>query len=153
MSDIIQVRRGTLAAWVAANPILAEGEQGLETNTGKFKWGDGINHWLDLAYAMDIANQETFSGTAIVDFGATPDDEAMLDVTGLGNMTTTANVFCYIDGDDTTTDNNADMHNSLGCISTCMATNRVAATGFTLMVHVLQGFATGTFKIHYTYTL
>lgn len=44
----IQVRRGTTAAWVAANPILAIGEPGVDTTTGDFKFGDGVTAWLSL---------------------------------------------------------------------------------------------------------
>lgn len=46
---IIQ-RNGTAAQWTTANPILAEGEMGLETDTKKFKIGDGVLAWNALAY-------------------------------------------------------------------------------------------------------
>ena len=42
MAVKIQFRRDTSSAWTAANPILAEGELGLETNTSKFKDYVGI---------------------------------------------------------------------------------------------------------------
>lgn len=50
MATKIQVRRGTAAAWTAANPTLAAGEPGLETDTGKWKWGDGSTAWVSLGY-------------------------------------------------------------------------------------------------------
>jgi len=50
MSVLIQFRRDTAAAWTAANPVLASGEMGLETNTGQFKIGNGATPWNDLAY-------------------------------------------------------------------------------------------------------
>ena len=37
----IQIRRGTSAAWTAANPILAAGEFGLEVDTRRIKIGSG----------------------------------------------------------------------------------------------------------------
>jgi hypothetical protein len=40
-----QLRRGTAAEWASANPILGGGEPGLETDTGKVKYGDGVNAW------------------------------------------------------------------------------------------------------------
>ncbi len=46
----IQQRRGTAAAWTSANPTLAAGEPGFETDTGKFKIGDGATAWTSLAY-------------------------------------------------------------------------------------------------------
>jgi hypothetical protein len=45
-----QQRRGTAAQWTSANPILAPGEIGFETNTNKFKIGDGTNRWANLTY-------------------------------------------------------------------------------------------------------
>jgi hypothetical protein len=47
----MQVRRGTAAAWTAANPIMLSGEIGYETDTGKFKVGDGVTNWAGLAYS------------------------------------------------------------------------------------------------------
>ena len=49
----MQQRRGTATQWTTANPILNAGEIGYETNTNKFKIGDGTNHWADLAYFID----------------------------------------------------------------------------------------------------
>jgi Major tropism determinant N-terminal domain len=40
MPQQIQVRRGTAAQWASTNPVLANGEQGLETDTRKVKFGD-----------------------------------------------------------------------------------------------------------------
>lgn len=47
----IKLRRGTAAEWTSANPILAAGEMGIETDTRKFKFGDGTTPWNTLAYA------------------------------------------------------------------------------------------------------
>ncbi len=46
----IQFRRDTAAAWTAANPVLAAGELGLETDTTYYKIGDGATAWTSLAY-------------------------------------------------------------------------------------------------------
>lgn len=51
MAVRIQFRRGTAAEWSAANPILAAGELGYETDTAKFKLGNGTDNWDDLVYA------------------------------------------------------------------------------------------------------
>jgi hypothetical protein len=50
MAVKIQFRRDTAANWLAVNPILAEGELGLETDTGKFKLGIGATEWIYLLY-------------------------------------------------------------------------------------------------------
>ena len=41
MATRMQQRRGTAAQWTGANPTLAAGEIGYETDTGKFKIGNG----------------------------------------------------------------------------------------------------------------
>jgi len=51
MAVQIQIRNGTAAQWTAANPTLAVGEMGAETDTGKFKIGTGSTAWNSLAYA------------------------------------------------------------------------------------------------------
>jgi hypothetical protein len=43
-------RKDTAANWTAANPILLSGEIGYETDTKKFKIGDGTTNWNSLAY-------------------------------------------------------------------------------------------------------
>lgn len=49
--DLIQVRKGTAAEWSTANPVLAAGELGLETDTGKIKGGNGTSAWTSLPYS------------------------------------------------------------------------------------------------------
>lgn len=55
MATQIQLRRDTAANWVTNNPILAEGETGIETDglgtdTVLKKIGNGIDNWLTLPY-------------------------------------------------------------------------------------------------------
>lgn len=50
MAVQIQLRRDTAAAWVAANPTLAQGELGIETDTQKAKLGNGTDDWATLPY-------------------------------------------------------------------------------------------------------
>lgn len=47
---LLQLRRGTAAQWTTANTVLSNGEPGYETDTGKFKLGDGVTAWNTLAY-------------------------------------------------------------------------------------------------------
>lgn len=51
MAVQIQLRNDTAANWTSANPTLAAGEMGIETNTLKFKIGNGSTAWTSLAYA------------------------------------------------------------------------------------------------------
>jgi len=50
MASIIQIRRDTASDWTSANPTLAQGELGLETDTLKLKAGTGTTAWNSLAY-------------------------------------------------------------------------------------------------------
>lgn len=56
MSDRVQFRRDTKARWAEVNPILAEGEIGLETDTNNIKMGDGVHTWNELEYGVGIEN-------------------------------------------------------------------------------------------------
>lgn len=49
----IQIRNDTAAAWKAANPVLLKGEIGIEIDTRKIKFGDGISTWETLKYVSD----------------------------------------------------------------------------------------------------
>jgi hypothetical protein len=48
----LQLRRGLADDWNDANPTLAAGEIGIETDTNTFKFGDGNTAWNSLAYAL-----------------------------------------------------------------------------------------------------
>lgn len=50
----MQQRRGTATQWTNANPILASGEIGWETDTNKFKIGNGLATWATLQYFNDV---------------------------------------------------------------------------------------------------
>lgn len=43
-------RRDTAANWTSNNPVLLAGELGFETDTKKFKMGDGSTAWNSLGY-------------------------------------------------------------------------------------------------------
>ena len=72
----LQVRRGSASQWTSANPTLAAGEFGFESDTGKFKIGTGSTAWTSLAYAslttsdipelsQDAVDQALVAGTGI----------------------------------------------------------------------------------------
>lgn len=60
MAYKIQLRHGTAATWTSTNPVLAANEPGIETDTGRFKVGDGATAWNSLAY------RETQGGTQTI---------------------------------------------------------------------------------------
>lgn len=49
----IELRRGTAAAWISANPTLFDGEAGVESDTHRMKVGDGSTPWNTLEYVDD----------------------------------------------------------------------------------------------------
>ena len=94
----MQQRRGTAQQWTDANPRLAAGEIGFETDTGKFKVGDDVNFWDDLAYFVnsdDLAGElgdyatEAYVGQAISSL-----------VDGAPNLLNTLNEVAAALGDD-----------------------------------------------------
>lgn len=71
MAYQIQIRRDTAANWTATNPTLADGEWGYESDTKKFKLGDGSTAWTSLGYwtassstpgFLSAADWTTFNG-------------------------------------------------------------------------------------------
>lgn len=58
----MQQRRGTAAQWTTAATVLLAGEIGFETDTGKFKIGDGTTAWASLAY-QNISGAQGTTGT------------------------------------------------------------------------------------------
>ncbi|VTT96579.1 PE-PGRS family protein OS=Novosphingobium aromaticivorans (strain DSM 12444 / F199) GN=Saro_2740 PE=4 SV=1 [Gemmataceae bacterium] len=72
MPTTIKLRNGTAAAWTSANPTLAAGEAGVETDTKKVKVGDGSTAWNSLAYIggtgtiTALTGDVTASGTGSV---------------------------------------------------------------------------------------
>jgi len=76
MSTQLQLRRGLASAWTAANPILAQGEPGLETDTAKLKFGDGATAWTALGYFAPNSVGVSFSVIVSATLGATQDNYA-----------------------------------------------------------------------------
>ena len=59
----LKLRGGTAAAWTSANPTLALNEVGLETDTKKYKVGDGTTAWASLAYWLPSVGDLTQDST------------------------------------------------------------------------------------------
>lgn len=48
---IFRLKHYTSTEWTSSDPVLAEGEIGFESDTRKFKFGDGVTDWINLKYA------------------------------------------------------------------------------------------------------
>ena len=110
MATRMQQRRGTAAQWTGANPTLAAGEIGYETDTGKFKIGNGSSTWSALNYYVD-ANAILDGAPGVLDTlnelaAALGDDPAFFTTvaTDLSDHTSaTTNVHGIADTDDLAT--------------------------------------------------
>ena len=96
--DQIQLRRGTAAVWSAANPVLAQAEIGLETDTNLIKIGDGTTNWNTLAYS--IGGVKTSAQLASVLSGASGSDSLVF---GTGPTLSGAFIHCTINPQGGTT--------------------------------------------------
>lgn len=63
----IQIRNDSKNNWTTQNPVLLKGEMGVETDTRKFKFGDGVSDWKTLEYA-------SATGAIIMNKAPTPTD-------------------------------------------------------------------------------
>jgi hypothetical protein len=66
VSTKLQVRRDTAATWTSTNPTLASGEIGFETDTLKFKIGNGSTAWISLGYQAAVFNGGTITNALVV---------------------------------------------------------------------------------------
>lgn len=68
----IALRVDTAANWNSVSPVLLAGEFGVESDTGRFKVGDGSSDWQALGYArVDLSLSRTATTVTV---GATGDD-------------------------------------------------------------------------------
>lgn len=67
MAVQIQLRNDTAANWTAANPTLAVGEMGVETDTDLFKLGDGATAWNSLGYGGVQGTAGGFDSTQTIE--------------------------------------------------------------------------------------
>jgi len=65
MANRIQLRRGGAQEWANANPTLAQGELGIELDTGRFKIGDGVTAWNSLRYERPIESTSNTANTLV----------------------------------------------------------------------------------------
>ena len=63
MAVKLQFRRDTAANWESTNPILSQGELGLDLTNERFKIGDGVTAWNSLDNAQYTNKAETFLAT------------------------------------------------------------------------------------------
>lgn len=93
VNTLMQIRRGTASAWTSANPVLAEGEWGYETDTGKVKVGNGSTAWTSLSYFGNVGTVTSItagtglSGGTITGSGTVAIDSTVATLTGTQTLT------------------------------------------------------------------
>ena len=65
MANRLQLRRGGAQEWANSNPILAQGELGIELDTGRFKIGDGVTAWNTLRYERPVESTSNTANTLV----------------------------------------------------------------------------------------
>ena len=85
MPTKIQLRRDTAADWTSNNPTLSAGEFGWESDTNRFKIGDGSAAWASLAYAdtLKTLGDILVNGSTI---SAPSNGDLTLTTSGTGNI-------------------------------------------------------------------
>ena len=85
----IQVRRGTAAQWTSANPTLASGEWGFESDTGKAKIGNGSTVWTGLSYFGGTGTVSSITaGTGLTGGTITTTGTVAIDTSVTADLTT-----------------------------------------------------------------
>ena len=68
LSDVqILLRNDTATNWTTVNPVLGKGEMGIEIDTGKFKFGDGVTTWQNLNYSGALVTASVTNGHITID--------------------------------------------------------------------------------------
>jgi hypothetical protein len=109
MAVQVQFRRGVASEWTNANPILAEGELGLELDSSKFKLGNGFAHWNNLLYTStfnitedvlsDISYPTYVTGTGVISAGISTGEYVYIPSSGnLGIGTTNPTSKLWVNG-------------------------------------------------------
>lgn len=65
MANRIQLRRDGAQQWANVNPILAQGELGIEIDTSRIKIGDGVTAWNSLKYERPIETESNTANTLV----------------------------------------------------------------------------------------
>jgi hypothetical protein len=104
MAYRIILRRDTAQNWEANNPVLLSGEPGYETDSNKFKIGNGSSTWTNLAYytgatgatgvtgPIGITGATGATGPMPIDYASTGSNEFYGNQSIEGNLTVTGGI-------------------------------------------------------------
>jgi hypothetical protein len=156
MATRMQQRKGTAAQWAAADPILNAGEIGWESDTNKFKIGDGTNHWDDLTYFLDSTdtgfNSADYllatSKNAVSGVAALNADINVITTTGVVFEGATANDFeTTLAVTDPTEDRTITLPNVSGTVITTGNISDITSVGILTSSVVFEGTTANDFEL------
>jgi Major tropism determinant N-terminal domain len=80
---LMKFRHGTTAQWAASNPVLAEGEPGVDTTTGDLKLGNGSSSWSAIPLIYSPYSLFNSAPRGVVAVGAVYDPSPVLATEGV----------------------------------------------------------------------
>ena len=95
----IVTRNDTAANWASNNPILLQGEIGMERVTNKFKVGDGVSAWNSLPYVSNLEGIARVVETA--SYPDSADNTYAIGTLWVGTVSDVTKVFLLVDIDGT----------------------------------------------------
>jgi trimeric autotransporter adhesin len=97
----IQLRRDTAANWTSSNPVLRAGEVGIETDTLKFKVGNGTSTWTQITgYANITPSSLTSSLAAYIESGDLGQPSGPAQLTGTGDLLVPGDEIVMVSSED-----------------------------------------------------
>jgi len=90
------------------------------------------------------------SGTAVLNFGATPVDEASIVVTGQAGIAAGSHVEAFFMR-ETSADNSLEEHEEAAALCGLVCGAIVAGTGFTIFAHTLAMLGIGQFNVRWVW--
>jgi hypothetical protein len=119
----IKLRRDSAANWLSVNPVLSSGEPGLETDTRKVKYGNGVDPWSSLNYAVTQADAGSLTGATLA-----PNvlSSSLTSVGVLTGLTVTTNINGSITGNAGSVTNGFYTNSSFALGTSTVAVNRVS---------------------------
>ena len=100
LSARIITRNDTAANWISNNPILLQGELGIERGTNKFKVGDGVTAWNSLAYVSNL--EGTVSAIEAAFYPEISDYDYDIGTLWVGTVSEITKIFILVDVDGAT---------------------------------------------------
>jgi hypothetical protein len=90
------------------------------------------------------------AGSAVLDFGATPTDEASVVVTGQSGIAAESHVEAFFMR-ESTAGNTVEDHEQATTLCRLVCGNIVPGTGFTIYAHSVGGLGVGTFAVRWVW--